>query len=91
MTDASCLSYSFSNLQVPQLESSLDWLFASASLAVTALLWPLDPALPADRRLPHSRTGLPNAQHPSDHLPIGAKLRCLPAGVMLQQQEQHVE
>jgi hypothetical protein len=76
---------------VPQLESSLDWLFASVSLTVTALLWPLDPSLPADRRLPHSRTGLPNAQHPSDHLPIGAKLRCLPAGVMTQQQEQHVE
>lgn len=72
--------------KVPQLESSLDWLFVSASLTVTALLQPLDPALPADRRLPHSRTGLPNAAHPSDHLPIGAKLRCLPAGVMMGQQ-----
>jgi hypothetical protein len=70
--------------QVPALESVLDWMFASGSLMVTGLLWPLDPLLPADRRLPHSRTGLPNGLHPSDHLPIGCRLRCLPAGVLQQ-------
>jgi hypothetical protein len=59
----------------------LDWLFASSSMRVTALLWPLDEAsVPADRRLPHSRLGLPNGRHPSDHLPLGARLRVLPAG-----------
>lgn len=68
--------------QVPSLASHLDWVFASVSLAVTGLLWPLDNSIAADRRLPHSRLGIPDSRHPSDHLPLGVKLRVLPAGVV---------
>jgi endonuclease/exonuclease/phosphatase family metal-dependent hydrolase len=72
-------------MQVPSLASPLDWMFVSHSLEVVALLWPLDESAPADRRLPHSRLGLPNAAHPSDHLPLGVRLRVLPAGALMQQ------
>ncbi|KAF8060285.1 CCR4 [Scenedesmus sp. PABB004] len=67
--------------KVPALSSCLDWLFVSTTMSVVALLWPLDEGDASDRRLPHSRVGLPNARHPSDHLPIGAKLCVLPAGI----------
>lgn len=65
--------------QVPSLASHLDWLLVSASLSVVGVLWPLDEGSPADQRLAHSRHGLPNAAHPSDHLPLGARLRVVPA------------
>lgn len=64
--------------QVPGVASStLDWVWASESMAVSAVYWPLTvpavsaPAGPAGWRL----YNLPNADHPSDHLPIGAILR----------------
>lgn len=59
------------------MASSLDWVWASESMAVSAVYWPLTvpavsaPAGPAGWRL----YNLPNADHPSDHLPIGAILR----------------
>jgi hypothetical protein len=70
------------NTQVPSLASHLDWILASVSLAVVGLLWPLDDSSPGDRRLMHSRQGLPNSAHPSDHLPLGVKLRLLPSGAL---------
>ena len=70
------------SLQVPSLASHLDWVLVTVSLSVVGLLWPLDDTQQADRRLPHSRTGLPNATHPSDHLPLGVKLRVVPAGAL---------
>ena len=51
------------------MASKLDFVWASDSLAVSAVLWP---CVPADL-LPHNQ--LPNATHPSDHLPVGAVLR----------------
>jgi CCR4-NOT transcription complex subunit 6 len=48
-----------------------DFLFASATLAVTAVMRPLPSAV---RELVR-RSGLPNRALPSDHLPLGAVLR----------------
>ncbi|GFR52781.1 hypothetical protein Agub_g15396, partial [Astrephomene gubernaculifera] len=57
--------------KVPSLSSTLDFLWASCGLSVSALY------LPVERRHEHliSRQALPNQHYPSDHLPIGAVLR----------------
>lgn len=58
-------------VQVPHSACTLDYLWAAAHLNVTAVLHPI---CAADRHRSY-----PNAHNPSDHVPLGAKLRCLPA------------
>ena len=59
--------------QVPNLGATLDHIFVSTDCAVTSAYYPL-PFRATDTDQLH-RLNLPNHEHPSDHLPIGAVIR----------------
>lgn len=60
------------HLQVPGLASTLDYVWASSQLAVTRVLHPLT-------RRDLNQPCFPNPDNPSDHIPLGAVLRVMPA------------
>ncbi|KAG2490743.1 hypothetical protein HYH03_010898 [Edaphochlamys debaryana] len=58
--------------RVPALASTLDFIWASCQMEVSALYWPVE----CRHEGLISLQALPNQHYPSDHLPIGALLRC---------------
>lgn len=71
--------------KVPQLASSLDFIWVSSFISVEAVYWPYTPE---DLAL-IKENSLPNERFPSDHVPIGVVLRIppIPAGQEVLQEE----